>query len=176
MHFFLLWFKIEELKNENALLQAQLQQHGIEMVGETPPQWMKPKEQRRAHPLRHITDTVGNNARKKTNNKKTRDFMENHFIFSECILPWVPRLWTLHKPILAALDFSNRIEITTRCSWVEMCSKKRCPLTFIRVLYCRTSYERDPLLPFFICIYVASFMDYDVCQLFLSFPNPFPRY
>lgn len=38
MHFFLLWFKIEELKNENALLRAQLQQHGIEMVGETPPQ------------------------------------------------------------------------------------------------------------------------------------------
>lgn len=36
------WFffvlKIEELKNENALLRAQLQQHGIEMVGETPPQ------------------------------------------------------------------------------------------------------------------------------------------
>lgn len=30
--------KIEELKNENALLRAQLQQHGIEMVGETPPQ------------------------------------------------------------------------------------------------------------------------------------------
>ncbi|KAM3614110.1 uncharacterized protein V6R79_010361 [Siganus canaliculatus] len=30
--------QIEELKNENALLRAQLQQHGIEMVGETPPQ------------------------------------------------------------------------------------------------------------------------------------------
>ncbi|XP_056142019.1 upstream stimulatory factor 2 isoform X2 [Lampris incognitus] len=29
---------IEELKNENALLRTQLQQHGIEMVGETPPQ------------------------------------------------------------------------------------------------------------------------------------------
>ncbi|CAF95857.1 unnamed protein product, partial [Tetraodon nigroviridis] len=26
---------IEELKNENALLRAQLQQHGIEVVGET---------------------------------------------------------------------------------------------------------------------------------------------
>lgn len=37
---FFLFFvlKIEELKNENALLRAQLQQHGIEMVGETPPQ------------------------------------------------------------------------------------------------------------------------------------------
>lgn len=33
-----LFLKIEELKNENALLRAQLQQHGIEMVGETPPQ------------------------------------------------------------------------------------------------------------------------------------------
>ncbi|KAF7670453.1 hypothetical protein LDENG_00074580 [Lucifuga dentata] len=30
--------QIEELKNENALLRAQLQQHGIEIVGETPPQ------------------------------------------------------------------------------------------------------------------------------------------
>uniref|UniRef100_A0A3B4AKS9 Upstream stimulatory factor 2 n=1 Tax=Periophthalmus magnuspinnatus TaxID=409849 RepID=A0A3B4AKS9_9GOBI len=30
--------QIEELKNENALLRAQLQQHGIELVGETPPQ------------------------------------------------------------------------------------------------------------------------------------------
>ncbi|XP_077453818.1 upstream stimulatory factor 2 isoform X2 [Stigmatopora argus] len=30
--------QIEELKNENALLRAQLQQHGIDMVGETPPQ------------------------------------------------------------------------------------------------------------------------------------------
>ncbi|PWA20615.1 upstream stimulatory factor 2 isoform X2 [Gambusia affinis] len=30
--------QIEELKNENALLRAQLQQHGIETVGETPPQ------------------------------------------------------------------------------------------------------------------------------------------
>ncbi|KAK6326163.1 hypothetical protein J4Q44_G00018080 [Coregonus suidteri] len=30
--------QIEELKNENALLRAQLQQHGIESVGETPPQ------------------------------------------------------------------------------------------------------------------------------------------
>ncbi|XP_028984669.1 upstream stimulatory factor 2 isoform X3 [Betta splendens] len=30
--------QIEELKNENTLLRAQLQQHGIEMVGETPPQ------------------------------------------------------------------------------------------------------------------------------------------
>ncbi|XP_028325679.1 upstream stimulatory factor 2 isoform X2 [Gouania willdenowi] len=30
--------QVEELKNENALLRAQLQQHGIEMVGETPPQ------------------------------------------------------------------------------------------------------------------------------------------
>ncbi|KAM9309771.1 upstream stimulatory factor 2 isoform 1-T1 [Pholidichthys leucotaenia] len=30
--------QIEELKNENALLRAQLQQHGVEMVGETPPQ------------------------------------------------------------------------------------------------------------------------------------------
>ncbi|XP_049586631.1 upstream stimulatory factor 2 isoform X2 [Syngnathus scovelli] len=30
--------QIEELKNENALLRAQLQQHGIEMVGETSPQ------------------------------------------------------------------------------------------------------------------------------------------
>lgn len=30
--------QIEELKNKNALLRAQLQQHGIEMVGETPPQ------------------------------------------------------------------------------------------------------------------------------------------
>ncbi|XP_041844080.1 upstream stimulatory factor 2 isoform X2 [Melanotaenia boesemani] len=30
--------QIEELKNENALLRAQLQQHGIEMVVETPPQ------------------------------------------------------------------------------------------------------------------------------------------
>ncbi|CAG6014571.1 unnamed protein product [Menidia menidia] len=30
--------QIEELKNENALLRAQLQQHGIEMIGETPPQ------------------------------------------------------------------------------------------------------------------------------------------
>ncbi|XP_056142018.1 upstream stimulatory factor 2 isoform X1 [Lampris incognitus] len=30
--------QIEELKNENALLRTQLQQHGIEMVGETPPQ------------------------------------------------------------------------------------------------------------------------------------------
>ncbi|XP_061631780.1 upstream stimulatory factor 2 isoform X1 [Phyllopteryx taeniolatus] len=29
--------QIQELKNENALLRAQLQQHGIEMVGETPP-------------------------------------------------------------------------------------------------------------------------------------------
>nr|XP_043890614.1 upstream stimulatory factor 2 isoform X2 [Solea senegalensis] len=29
--------QIEELKNENALLRAQLQQHGIEVVGETPP-------------------------------------------------------------------------------------------------------------------------------------------
>lgn len=29
--------QIEELKNKNALLRAQLQQHGIEMVGETPP-------------------------------------------------------------------------------------------------------------------------------------------
>lgn len=36
LFFFVL--KIEELKNENALLRAQLQQHGIEMVGETPPQ------------------------------------------------------------------------------------------------------------------------------------------
>lgn len=34
---FIFVFKIEELKNENALLRAQLQQHGIEMVGETPP-------------------------------------------------------------------------------------------------------------------------------------------
>lgn len=33
--------KIEELKNENALLRAQLQQHGIELVGETPPQWRR---------------------------------------------------------------------------------------------------------------------------------------
>lgn len=41
MRFFFFPFfvlKIEELKNENALLRAQLQQHGIEMVGETPPQ------------------------------------------------------------------------------------------------------------------------------------------
>lgn len=42
MRFFSLFLffvlKIEELKNENALLRAQLQQHGIEMVGETPPQ------------------------------------------------------------------------------------------------------------------------------------------
>ncbi|XP_061814752.1 upstream stimulatory factor 2 isoform X2 [Nerophis lumbriciformis] len=30
--------QIEELKNENTLLRAQLQQHGIDMVGETPPQ------------------------------------------------------------------------------------------------------------------------------------------
>ncbi|KAM8846086.1 upstream stimulatory factor 2 isoform X1 [Synchiropus splendidus] len=30
--------QIEELKNENALLRAQLQQHGIELVSETPPQ------------------------------------------------------------------------------------------------------------------------------------------
>ncbi|XP_077577632.1 upstream stimulatory factor 2 isoform X2 [Stigmatopora nigra] len=30
--------QIEELKNENALLRAQLQQHGIDVVGETPPQ------------------------------------------------------------------------------------------------------------------------------------------
>ncbi|XP_077382831.1 upstream stimulatory factor 2 isoform X2 [Festucalex cinctus] len=30
--------QIEELKNENALLRAQLQQHGIDMVGETSPQ------------------------------------------------------------------------------------------------------------------------------------------
>ncbi|XP_068615416.1 upstream stimulatory factor 2 [Brachionichthys hirsutus] len=30
--------QIEELKNENALLRAQLQQHGIDIVGETPPQ------------------------------------------------------------------------------------------------------------------------------------------
>lgn len=29
--------QIEELKNENALLRAQLQQHGIELVGEAPP-------------------------------------------------------------------------------------------------------------------------------------------
>lgn len=38
MRFFFFVLKIEELKNENALLRAQLQQHGIEMVGETPPQ------------------------------------------------------------------------------------------------------------------------------------------
>lgn len=34
-----LFFQIEELKNDNALLRAQLQQHGIEVNGDATPQW-----------------------------------------------------------------------------------------------------------------------------------------
>lgn len=33
-------FQIEELKNDNALLRAQLQQHGIEVNGDATPQWL----------------------------------------------------------------------------------------------------------------------------------------
>lgn len=33
------FFQIEELKNDNALLRAQLQQHGIEVNGDATPQW-----------------------------------------------------------------------------------------------------------------------------------------
>lgn len=36
---FLIVLQIEELKNDNALLRAQLQQHGIEVNGDATPQW-----------------------------------------------------------------------------------------------------------------------------------------
>lgn len=64
-----------------------------------------------------------------TEEKKIR-LVKNHFLFSKCILPWVPRSRTLHRPIVAVLDCSNPIEITTRYGSVEMG-----PLTTIRVLH-----------------------------------------
>lgn len=143
MRFFSLLFffpffvlKIEELKNENALLRAQLQQHGIEMVGETPPQWrnnetnwershhsdMQPKWQKRRQ-----------DDGKKKQKQKTDGLVKNHFLFFDVgILLWVSRWRTLQQPIAAVLDCSNPIEKTTHYSSVEMCFKKRCPP--IRVL------------------------------------------
>lgn len=84
--FFFSLLKIEELKNENALLRAQLQQHGIEMVGETPPQWSRDRKNREWH--HHRSDI------QPTRWKRRRDdggVVKNHFLFSERILPWAPR-------------------------------------------------------------------------------------
>lgn len=125
--------QIEELKNENALLRAQLQQHGIEMVGETPPQWKRHKEQGGATPLRHITDTVEKKARWRTCEESLSFYW----------IPWIPRSWTLRWPIVAVLDCSNPIEITTRYNLVEMCSKKIC-------------HEREPLLNSSLVLYLCS--------------------
>lgn len=38
LYFSLTRFQLEELKSDNALLRAQLQQHGIELNGESTPQ------------------------------------------------------------------------------------------------------------------------------------------
>lgn len=136
--------KIEELKNENALLRAQLQQHGIEMVGETPPQWSGDRMNREGH---HHPDI------QPIGLKKNKDLWRITFILVNASSPWVPRARSLHRPIVAVLDCSNPIEITTRYNSAEMCSEKRWPLTTIRVLFShylwkRRSSERLPCFVF----------------------------
>lgn len=172
--FLFFFLKIEELKNENALLRAQLQQHGIEMVGETPPQWSRDKEKKKKTGRGTVTDIQPTRWKRRRDDlkKKKKDLWRITFFYSECILPWVPTSWTLHRSIVAVLDCSNPIEITTRYNSVEMLQEKmpthRCQ-SASRALAMKENLCWTPSL---FCIYVASLMDYDVCHLilFVYFP------
>lgn len=158
MRLFVLFFvlKIEELKNENALLRAQLQQHGIEMVGETPPQWSRDKKNKEGH---HHSDKQSTwwKRRRDDGGKNKKDLWRITFS-SECIFP---RLRTLHRPLVAVLDGFIPIEITTRYNSVEMCSTHHHQSALL------AHAMRDNLCwtPPFICIYVASLVDYAVSHV-----------
>lgn len=93
----------------------------------------------------HHSDTITNRVEMAARWGK-QGLVKSHFLFSECILPWVPRSRTLHRPILAVLDCSNHIEITTHYNSVEM--KSEC--------FTGTSYEREPLLNSSLVLYLCS--------------------
>lgn len=153
--------QIEELKNENALLRAQLQQHGIEMVGETPPQWSGDREER------HHSDIQPARWKRRRDDGEKNGLAKNLFLFSECILPWVHRSWTRHRPI--------------GCTWLFQPYWDHHPLKLSRnvlqeklpthrhqsALLALVMKENLRWTPQLFCIYVASLMDYDVCRLIL---------
>ena len=75
--------------------------------------------------------------------KKNKDLWRITFILVNASSPWVPRAQSLHRPIVAVLDCSNPIEITTRYNSAEMCLEKKWPLTTIRVLFSHYLWKRS---------------------------------
>lgn len=152
--------KIEELKNENALLRAQLQQHGIEMVGETPPQWSGDRMNREGH---HHPDIQPLGLEKK------QGLVKNHFHFSECVLPLgsqgaIPSPANCGCTWLFQSYWDNHPLQLSRNVLGEKMATHHHQSAFLALPVKEKFFWTPPLF----CIYVASLMDYDVCHIILS--------
>lgn len=101
----------------------------------------------RRHRSEAETEWTGRGSTTQTSNrlggKKTKDLWRITFILVNASSLWVPRVRSLHRPIVAVLDCSNPIEITTRYNSAEMCSEKRWLLTTIRVLFSHSLWKRS---------------------------------